>query len=336
MQEYLDLITDVLTTGQYKPNRTGVDTISGFSMQYDIDLTTGFPLLTTKNLSGGRWNSLLHELVWYLSGKEHIRELRKETGIWDAWADTEGHLDTAYGRFWRRYPIPAAEAQLPGESWAESECEWVTSEGVFDQLRYVIDTLQESPHSRRMVVNAWHPANAAVSTLPPCHYSYVFSVQGDKLNVHLTQRSGDIALGIPFNIAAYALLAHVVAGQTAFTPGRFAHTIVDGHIYCGKGDRGRWYADHLDELSARVAAVTDRAEYADIAEWVRTAAPQHHAHTEAKPLDHVPGLLKQCSRFPQSRPSIDIADVGIDELSVEDISLSGYNPAPAIEFGVAE
>ncbi len=332
MRQYLDLVTDVLGSGTYKPNRTGVDTIAAFSRHYSIDLEAGFPLLTTKDLSGARWDSLRHELVWYLSGDEHIRELREETGIWDAWADEDGNLDTAYGRFWRRFPVP--EEGLPGESWPDEDHRWRTDEGTFDQIAYAIDQLRENPNSRRIVISAWHPANAAVSTLPPCHYTFVLNVQGDELNVHLTQRSGDIALGIPFNIAAYSLLLTAIAQRTGFEPGTFAHTIVDAHVYCGAGDRGAWYADNLEALQSRLAAVDDPEEYREISEWVSSAAPPESEGHERD--DHVPGLLEQCAREPRERPEIEIADVPLEDLSAGDIELSGYDPAPGIRFGVAE
>ena len=330
MQAYLDLIREVLTEGRYKPNRTGVDTIASFSAQYTVDLTAGFPLLTTKDLSGFRWNSLLYELIWYLSGEEHIRTLREHTGIWDAWADDAGQLDTAYGRFWRRYPL-AAET-LPGESWATAGDRWINDDGTFDQIRYVLDTLQADPHSRRMVVSAWHPANAAVSTLPPCHYTFVVSIQDGALHLHLTQRSGDVALGIPFNIAAYALLAQVLAQRSGFTLGSFGHTIVDAHIYCGEGGRGAWYASHLDELHRRLEAATDPAGIRAVAAWVDQTAP-----AESRPdFDHVPGLLEQLARTPRARPRLHIEDVPIDDLRVEHIQLEGYDPAGPLRFAVAE
>ncbi|MGQ4556151.1 thymidylate synthase [Halobellus sp. GM3] len=332
MRQYLDLVTDVLEDGGHKPNRTGVDTISAFSRHYEIDLSEGYPLLTTKDLSGPRWNSLIHEFVWYLSGEEHIRNLREETGIWDAWADDEGALDTAYGRFWRRYPVP--EEGLPGESWPDADHRWMNDEGTFDQIQYVLDQLREAPNSRRIVVNAWHPANAAVSTLPPCHYTFVLNVQGDRLNVHLTQRSGDVALGIPFNIAAYSLLAIAIAGRTGLEPGTFAHSVVDAHVYCGAGERGAWYADNLDALQSRLAAVEEPATYRDVREWLLDAAPPESDGEER--YDHVPGLLEQCAREPRERPSIDVADVPLDELAFEDVELSGYDPAPGIRFAVAE
>jgi len=332
MRQYLDLVTDVLESGGHKPNRTGVDTISAFSRHYEVDLAEGFPLLTTKDLSGARWNSLIHEFVWYLSGEEHIRTLREETGIWDAWADDDGRLDTAYGRFWRRFPVPAEG--LPGESWPDDSHRWMNDEGTFDQIQYVLDQLKENPNSRRLVVNAWHPANAAVSTLPPCHYTFVCNVQGDRLNVHLTQRSGDVALGIPFNIAAYSLLATALAQRTGFEPGKFAHSVVDAHVYCGTGDRGAWYADNLGELQSRLADVEDRTEYRDVREWLEATAPPEAEEEER--YDHVPGLLEQCAREPRARPTIDVADVPLDDLTFEDVELSEYDPAPGIRFAVAE
>jgi thymidylate synthase len=333
MQQYLDLVTDVLGTGTYKPNRTGVDTVAGFSHHYTVDLQEGFPLLTTKDLSGFRWNSLVHEVLWYLSGDEHIRSLREETSIWDAWADEEGHLDTAYGRFWRRFPVPEKDRRLAGESWPDDAHRWV-SEGEFDQIQYVLDTLEENPQSRRMVVSAWHPANAAVSKLPPCHYTFVFNVQGSKLNCHLTQRSGDIALGIPFNIAAYAMLTQAVAQRTGFEVGEFGHTVVDAHVYCGAGDRGAWYADNLDRLQRRITDVDEREAYRAVADWLETEAPPEREGEERS--DHVPGLLEQCAREPGAKPTLEIADVPLDELTAEDISLDGYDPEPGIRFAVAE
>jgi thymidylate synthase len=332
MQQYLDLVADTLAGGGHKPNRTGVDTIAAFSQQYRIDLQEGFPLLTTKDLSGFRWNSLIHEFRWYLSGEEHIRNLREETGIWDAWADEQGRLDTAYGRFWRRFPVP--EEGLDGEAWPDDDHRWRNDDGTFDQIQYVVDTLKESPNSRRLVVSAWHPANAAVSTLPPCHYTFVFNVQGDKLNCHLTQRSGDIALGVPFNIAAYSLLTHAVAQETGFEVGEFGHTVVDAHVYCGTDDRGEWYADNLDRLQERLAAVDERAGYLAVRDWLETEAPDETE--DADGYDHVPGLLTQLSREPRERPSIEIADKPLDELGFEDIELTAYDPADGISFAVAE
>ena len=349
MRQYLDLVDSVLSSGSYKPNRTGVDTISSFSQHYEIDLGRGYPLLTTKKMDGYRWNSMIHEMCWYLSGDEHIRDLREETKIWNAWADDDGRLDTAYGRFWRRYPIPDDESRLEGESWADIDAgesssgsvpgsRWVTEEAdgrqTFDQLGYVIDQLSDNPNSRRLVVNAWHPANAAVSTLPPCHYTFVFNVQGDRLNCHLTQRSGDVALGIPFNIAAYSLLTKLVAQQTGLEAGTFGHTIVDAHVYCGTGARGAWYDNNLEALQARLDDVDSRDGYADVREWLVEEAPAEAEGEER--FDHVPNLLRQCTREPLERATLEIADVTIDDLSHDDVELIGYESHDGLRFSVAE
>jgi len=233
MKEYLDLVKLVMNEGVRKQSRTGVDTISYFAAFYKVDLSKGFPLLTTKKME---WNSLLHEVLWYLSGENHIRNLRKHTKIWDAWADEDGNLETAYGYFWRHFP--SAEKKKSGE--------WNVRE--VDQIQYVIDEIKRKPYSRRLVVSAWEPGNATKSKLPPCHYSFAFNVSNNKLNCHLTQRSGDIALGIPFNLAAYSILTQIIAQETNLDLGYFAHTIIDAHIYVAeKGSKMEQY-DHMEGL----------------------------------------------------------------------------------------
>jgi len=237
MKQYLDLVKSVIENGTHKSNRTGVDTISYFGAFYKVDLSEGFPLLTTKKMY---WNSLLREVLWYLSGENHIRNLRKHTKIWDAWADEDGNLETAYGYYWRHFP--SAQKNKYGK--------WEIKE--VDQIKYILDEIEKNPNSRRLVVSAWEPGNATTSKLPPCHYSFVFNVQNDRLNCHLTQRSGDIALGIPFNLAAYSLLTQVIAKQVGLGLGEFAHTIVDAHIYVGKEGNNTASFDHLEGLKEQL------------------------------------------------------------------------------------
>lgn len=184
-----------------------------------------------------------------------------------------------------------------------------------------------------MVVSAWHPANAAGSTLPPCHYTFVFSVQNDRLHCQLHQRSGDIALGVPFNIAAYSLMLTAVAQQTGFEPGRFSHSLVDAHIYCGQGARGAWYGEHLPALQERLRAVETPEEYRAVRDWIQTEAPPD---PEDNDYDHVPGLLTQLSRTPKARPELVVADKPLDALAYDDIELRDYESHPAISFAVAE
>lgn len=237
MKEYLDLVRLVINEGVRKPSRTGIDTISYFSAHYRVDLGKGFPLLTTKKVE---WKSLLHEVLWYLSGEDHIRNLRKHTKIWDAWADADGNLETAYGYYWRKFP--SATKDVNG-NWQVREV---------DQIRYVIDEIKRNPYSRRLVVTAWEPGNATGSKLPPCHYTYAFNVSEGKLNCHLTQRSGDIALGIPFNLAAYAMLTQIIAQETDLEVGYFSHTIIDAHIYVADKGTPQERFDHLEGLKEQL------------------------------------------------------------------------------------
>jgi thymidylate synthase len=241
MREYLDLVQRVLTHGRQKTNRTGVDTISCFAEHYRVDLAKGYPLLTTKRVN---FKSMLHEVLWYLSGEDHIRNLRQHTRIWDAWADGEGNLDTAYGRYWRRFP----SAQLNP---ATGEYEVVE----VDQIGRIVEILKTDPTSRRMVVTAWEPGNALSSKLPPCHYTFAFNVQEDRLNCHLTQRSGDIALGIPFNLACYSLLTQILAQEAGLGLGEFSHMIIDAHIYVN-------HIDGLKEQLTRAPRPLPRLEIA--------------------------------------------------------------------------
>ena len=241
MREYLDLVERVLTRGTCKKNRTGVDTISCFAEHYQVDLNKGYPLLTTKKVN---FKAMLYEVLWYLSGEDHIRNLRKHTKIWDAWADQNGDLDTAYGRYWRRFP----SAQMNPATGKYDVVE-------VDQIGKIIDILRTDPNSRRMVVTAWEPGNALNSKLPPCHYTFAFNVQDGRLNCHLTQRSGDIAIGVPFNLACYALVTQILAQETGLGLGLFSHTIVDAHIYVN-------HIDGLREQLGRIPKPLPRVEIA--------------------------------------------------------------------------
>ena len=294
MKQYHDLVKLVMNEGVRKSTRTGVDTISYFGAFYRVDLSEGFPLLTTKKME---WKSLLYEVLWYLSGEEHIRNLKQHTKIWDAWADENGRLQTAYGRFWRRYPVPGKSAALEGEIFVDENHPFVKRESngalVFDQVGWVINEIKKNPNSRRLVITAWHPANAVISKLPPCHYTFAFNVSNGKLNCHLTQRSGDIALGIPFNLAAYSILTQIIAQETNLQPGYFAHTIIDAHIYI-----------------AEKGSPTEK-------------------------YDHLEGLKIQLEREPYPLPKLVIAKKPIDELKFEDFELIDYQHHPKIKFEVA-
>ena len=229
MKQYHDLVENVLTNGVKKENRTGTPTLSCFAESYKVDLKEGFPLLTTKKVY---FRSVILELLWYLRGEDHIRWLRdeKDCHIWDAWADEDGYVGPIYPTLWRRFPnLKSSDGfSYPGKGDAEN-AQWSYDE--FDQVQRAINMLKTNPNSRRIVVSAWHPGVLDEMRLPPCHVMYIFNVSNGRLNCHLTQRSGDIALGIPFNLACYSALTMTIAQETNLEPGTFAHTIVDAHIY---------------------------------------------------------------------------------------------------------
>ncbi len=229
MEAYLKLVQNVLDQGTWKENRTGVKTLSNFAEFYKVDLADGFPLLTTKKVF---FKSVIMELLWYLRGEDHIKWLRDENDvhIWDAWADEDGYVGPIYPVLWRRFPmVKAKDGSVYKPLGSNESKEWQYDE--FDQVQNAIRMLKTNPNSRRIVVSAWHPGLLGEMGLPPCHIMYIFNVTDGKLNCHLTQRSGDIALGIPFNLACYSALTMAVANEVGLKPGTFAHTIVDAHIY---------------------------------------------------------------------------------------------------------
>ncbi|MDX1639008.1 MAG: thymidylate synthase [Balneolaceae bacterium] len=254
MKAYLDLVRNVLENGVRKENRTGIDTLSSFAEFYKVDLSKGYPLLTTKKVY---FRSVILELLWYLRGEDHIRWLRDENDchIWDAWADDDGHVGPIYPVLWRRFPyVEEEEVRFEGDASHIVRTQMVKKE--FDQVQRAIDMLKNNPNSRRIVVSAWHPGLLREMALPPCHLMYIFNVADGKLNCHLTQRSGDIALGIPFNLACYAALTMAVANEVGLEYGTFAHTIVDAHIYVN-------HIDGLKEQLTREPRERPRLEIAD-------------------------------------------------------------------------
>lgn len=209
MKQYLDLMRHVLDNGVKKTDRTGTGTVSVFGYQMRFNLQDGFPLLTTKKL---HTKSILHELLWFLKGETNIQYL-KENGvsIWDEWADENGNLGPVYGSQWR--------------SWKGSEGQTI------DQITELIDQIKKTPDSRRLIVSAWNVADVPKMKLPPCHLLFQFYVADGKLSCQLYQRSADIFLGVPFNIASYAFLVHMVAQATDLEVGDFVHTFGDAHLY---------------------------------------------------------------------------------------------------------
>ena len=230
MNTYLKLVETVLNNGIRKHNRTGVDTLMYFGYHYKVDLSNGFPLLTTKKIF---FNSIIRELLWYLKGETHIRNLRKNTKIWDAWTNEEKkwEIGKMYGYQWVKW-----------EKFTEDPNSGEIKKTYINQIKDVIDLIKHNPESRRMIVTAWNPSVLDEIALPSCHAFFIFSVTNGKLNCHLTQRSGDIALGIPFNLACYATLTQMIAQETNLELGEFSHYINDAHIY----------VDHIDGLKEQI------------------------------------------------------------------------------------
>ena len=217
MRQYHDLMRQVLEHGRRKDDRTGTGTLSVFGHQMRFDLAGGFPLITTKKL---HVRSIVHELLWFIRGDTNIKYLRDhQVSIWDDWADPDGNLGPIYGAQWRSWPVAGGAA--------------------IDQLAKIIAMIRKNPDSRRLIVTAWNPADLERMALPPCHCLFQFHVAAGRLSCQLYQRSADIFLGLPFNIASYALLTHMVAEVTGLKAGEFVHTLGDAHLYLNHLEQAR-------------------------------------------------------------------------------------------------
>ena len=221
MKQYLDLLDRVRRDGVRRPDRTGTGTLGLFGHQLRFDLGAGFPLLTTKKI---HFRSVVHELLWFLSGSTNVDDLRRRgVTIWDEWADENGELGPVYGRQWRSWAAPDGRS--------------------IDQIAALVEGIRRSPESRRHIVSAWNVADLDRMALPPCHVLFQFHVAGGRLSCQLYQRSADLFLGVPFNIASYSLLTMMVARIAGYEPGEFVHTFGDAHLYL----------NHLDQAELQLA-----------------------------------------------------------------------------------
>ena len=221
MEAYLELLDEIRQRGVRKSDRTGTGTLSLFGRQLRFDLAKGFPVLTTKKL---HWPSIVHELLWFLRGDSNVAYLREHgVSIWDEWADADGELGPVYGVQWRSWPAPDGRT--------------------IDQIQGVVDQIERDPDSRRLVVSAWNVADLESMAIPPCHALFQFYVAGGRLSCQLYQRSADAFLGVPFNIASYSLLTHMIAQVTGLEPGDFVLTLGDVHLYL----------NHLEQADRQLA-----------------------------------------------------------------------------------
>lgn len=235
MQQYLDLLQTIMEFGVVKHDRTGVGTKSIFGHQMRFDLSQGFPLLTTKKV---HLKSIIYELLWFISGDTNIKYLQDhKVSIWDEWADENGDLGPVYGHQWRNWPAPDGRS--------------------IDQLSQVIETIKRNPDSRRLLVSAWNPGEVDDMALPPCHCLFQFYVAEGRLSCQLYQRSADTFLGVPFNIASYALLTMMIAQVCGLEPGEFIHTTGDTHIYLNHFDQVREQLSRTPRTQPRMILNTE-------------------------------------------------------------------------------
>jgi thymidylate synthase len=354
MEQYLDHSVKVLSdiSSGYKPNRTGIDTISRFGHQNEYELSEGFPLLTTKRTA---IKSVVHELIWFLRGDTNIKYLvDNNVTIWDGNAfqrynmGPHGNRLIIYSPEWKRakedYIARIKEddefshehgdlGPVYGSQWRR----WVSFDGKeIDQIADAIELIRKDSHSRRIIVSSWNSREIGDMELPPCHSLFQINTLDGKLDIELYQRSADMFLGVPFNLASYALLIQILAQETGFVPGRFIHTFGDAHFYCGTDERGEFYRENLSELKKRVLLVSKggrKEEYLDILSWILERAPSERPGKEGQ--DHVTAILEQLSREPRSLPSMEIAKKPFDELVFEDFNLLGYTSHPSIKRAMA-
>ena len=260
MKQYLDLLRDALENGFERGDRTGTGTRAVFGRQMRFNLEDGFPMVTTKKL---HLRSIIVELLWFLKGDTNIRYL-KENGvsIWDEWADENGDLGPVYGKQWRSWAAPDGRT--------------------IDQIQWVLDEIRTNPNSRRLIVSAWNPADVNEMALPPCHCLFQFNVMNGKLNCQLYQRSADIFLGVPFNIASYALLTLMMARATGLKPGEFVHTFGDAHLYLNHVEQAEL---QLSREPLPLPTMVMNPDKTDLFGWeyedFRVENYQAHAHIKA-------------------------------------------------------
>ncbi|MCS3661829.1 thymidylate synthase [Salinibacter ruber] len=297
-EAYESLAREVIQNGEIlwpEYERTGTGTLQKFGLSYVVDVSPHrFPVITTKKVF---FSSVVAELLWFLSGSSNISELQEHTGIWNEWADDNGDLETAYGRYWRDYPqIGPGDLRMSEAKHETPHSHYRRHEKGVDQIAEVVQNIKDNPHSRRNVVVAWHPDNAWSSRLPPCHFAFVFHVTtAGKLCLEVHQRSGDIALGVPFNMASYALLLHIVADECGLKTGLMKHNITNAHVYL----------NHAEDL----------------------------AHQLQRTSRGGPGIGLDFLGLPEE--TLMDMDLGNWGQYVDDYSLNNYNPHPPVKYEVA-
>lgn len=360
VKQYLDHSRAILTSHNslYKGGSKEVPIISLFGYQNEYDLREGFPLVTTKKMAIG---SLIHELTWFMRGETNIKYLvDNKVPIWtrDAFnfnlesmvkegifpeglakyspdwqkalseyeqnirenpdfAQRWGNLGPVYGSQWRNWKSVGEDGK----------------EVVVDQFSKVIENLRKKPTSKKIILTAWNPGELSRMALEPCHMFFQVDSDSKVLDLQMYQRSCDQFLGVPFNIASYAMLTQVIAQQAGLEARRFIHTFGSAHFYSGTGERGAWYGKNLPELQRRVKQCTKPEDYNEVLSWInKNALPEEQGR---EGYDHVTAILEQLTRTPKKLPTMTIADKPFYELKKEDFKLEGYEPMPKIERKMA-
>lgn len=349
VQQYLDHSRKILTSpySLFKSGSKEVPLISLFGHQNEYDLREGFPLLTTKKMAIG---SVVHEALWFMSGDTNIKYLvDNKVPIWtrDAFNyNLEGMVKEEvfpaglekYSPDWQRalteYEQRVREdvefaqqwgnlGPVYGKQWRSWKS--VDKDGkvvVVDQIGKVIETLVKKPTSKKIIFTAWNPGELPDMALEPCHIMSQLNSDGEVMDLQMYQRSCDQFLGVPFNIASYALITQVIAQQARLKPRRFIHTFGDAHFYCGTGDRGQWYGDNLAKLQEIVRSVRDPNDFLNILEDLSRVLPSETPGEEG--YDHITAIIEQMSKTPKSLPKLEIADKPFDQLKRNDFKIAGY------------
>ncbi|MEK6895677.1 MAG: thymidylate synthase [Nanoarchaeota archaeon] len=360
VEQYLEHSKDILTSDYsgFKGGSKEAGLISLFGYQNEYDLRDGFPLLTTKKMS---IDPIVHELIWFLKGDTNIKYLEDhKVSIWRAdafqhnlsgmikegifsegmkkyshdwneamkeygqriredeeFAGRFGDAGPIYGRQWRK--------------WKYTDKNGKTSE--IDQLGRVLDNMRKKPVGKKHLINAWNPGDVPKMSLPPCHVLYQMTANEEgQLDLQLYQRSCDMFLGVPFNIASYSMLTQIIAQELDLEPRRFIHTFGDSHFYSGLEKRSAWYRENLSELKNRVRNVSDREGHLGVLDWINTNSPREQIEEE---YDHVTAILEQLSREPKALPRLQIARKDFDKLTIGDFKIEGYEPHSVIKRKMA-
>jgi thymidylate synthase len=360
MKQYLDLAKRILTdeeTSYVHNNRTGMGTLTSFGPQIRFDLREGFPLMTTKRVG---YKTVLNELSWFLSGSSNLKPLLdRNVHIWDDnafafYLKNQGingepkpystEWFKAKNEFIERVRADASFAQLHGEMGRIYGPQWrhwkKPDETEVDQIQQLIDGVKADPTSRRHIVNAWNPGEINDSALPPCHALYQFNVQDGYLDLTMFQRSADIFLGVPFNIASSCSLMLMLAQETGLKPRNFIHNMGNAHLYCSTEERAQFHRKNLPRMKNKIREARSPADYASILAEINASAPTERIADRVieKPedsFDHVTAILEQLARDPRPLPRVDLQPKPFWEVQPEDFTLTDYDPHPSIKRSMA-